>query len=110
MTPGRQRDCTTSPSRDNAMATDPMPLPLDALHQQEVEAGQRFQFGKNWQRFLTVLNEDRINIATQSLRDFLGTETLAGRTFLDVGSGSGLFSLAARRLGAARVHSFDFDP
>lgn len=32
-----------------------------------------------------------------------------GRTFLDAGSGSGLFSLAAARLGASRVHSFDYD-
>src|SRR5262249_43922399 len=35
---------------------------------------------------------------------------LAGRNFLDVGSGSGLFSLAAMSLGAAKVHSFDYDP
>ncbi|HET6585778.1 MAG TPA: class I SAM-dependent methyltransferase, partial [Nannocystaceae bacterium] len=35
-------------------------------------------------------------------------ESLAGRTFLDAGCGSGLFSLAARNLGA-RVRSFDFD-
>jgi 2-polyprenyl-6-hydroxyphenyl methylase/3-demethylubiquinone-9 3-methyltransferase len=43
------------------------------------------------------------------MRDLLGTSSLAGLRFLDAGSGSGLFSLAALRLGA-RVHSFDFDP
>src|SRR5205807_1220787 len=42
------------------------------------------------------------------LKEMLECETLAGKTFLDIGSGSGLFSLAARRLGA-KVHSFDFD-
>ncbi|MEV7003549.1 class I SAM-dependent methyltransferase [Streptomyces sp. NPDC093982] len=34
---------------------------------------------------------------------------MTGRTFLDVGCGSGLFSLAALRMGA-RVRSFDYDP
>jgi 2-polyprenyl-6-hydroxyphenyl methylase/3-demethylubiquinone-9 3-methyltransferase len=38
----------------------------------------------------------------------LEVDHLAGKTFLDIGCGSGLFSLAATRLGAT-VHSFDYD-
>lgn len=70
----------------------------------------RFAFGANWSAFLSVLNEDRIAAAEQSLKTMLDVPSLDGRTFLDVGSGSGLFSLAAVRLGASRVHSFDYDP
>jgi 2-polyprenyl-6-hydroxyphenyl methylase/3-demethylubiquinone-9 3-methyltransferase len=69
----------------------------------------RFEFGANWSRFVQVITPDRIREAEASLRAMLETDSLAGRTFLDIGCGSGLFSLAARRLGA-RVHSFDYDP
>src|SRR5438128_3197581 len=69
---------------------------------------RRFEFGENWTRFLEVLNDVRIQKAEESLKRMLKVSTLQGRTFLDIGSGSGLFSLAARRLGA-RVHSFDYD-
>lgn len=69
----------------------------------------RFQFGKNWDRFLAVLDDERIAEAERSLTDMLEVTDLHGRSFLDVGSGSGLFSLAAKRRGAKRVHSFDYD-
>jgi SAM-dependent methyltransferase len=78
-------------------------------HRNEISAGKRFEFGKNWQRFLETLNDERIEEATKSLREMLELVNLKGKYFLDIGSGSGLFSLAARRLGA-RVRSFDYDP
>ncbi len=77
---------------------------------ERTEANRRFEFGKNWQQFLRSVNEERIERAQNSLCSMLELETLAGKSFLDVGCGSGLFSLAAVRLQAARVHSFDSDP
>lgn len=75
----------------------------------EIRRGERFAFGANWARFLRTLTQDRIQEAETSLLRMLEVPDLRGRTFLDIGCGSGLFSLAARRLGA-RVHGFDFDP
>ena len=69
----------------------------------------RFSFGKNWARFLKDIDEERIIQAQSSLQTMLELDTLRGKKFLDAGSGSGLFSLAARRLGA-EVLSFDCDP
>jgi 2-polyprenyl-6-hydroxyphenyl methylase/3-demethylubiquinone-9 3-methyltransferase len=82
----------------------------DALwHAEEVARGERFEFGKNWSRFLEGIRDDHVVTAESSLKRMLEVDSLAGMSFLDIGSGSGLFSLAARRLGAS-VHSFDYDP
>ncbi|MEX0383604.1 class I SAM-dependent methyltransferase [Spiribacter pallidus] len=73
------------------------------------EEGARFGFGRNWARYLALVDDERIAAAEESLLDMLGRESLEGLRLLDAGSGSGLFSLAARNLGAT-VHSFDYDP
>lgn len=75
----------------------------------EIKTGQRFEFGKNWKAFLTTLTDERIIIAESAIKEMLKVDSLSGKRFLDIGSGSGLSSLAARRLGAT-VHSFDYDP
>lgn len=69
----------------------------------------RFGFGKNWQRFVPEITTQRIERAKESLTSFFNLPDLAGKTFIDIGSGSGLFSYAAFLLGAKRIVSFDYD-
>lgn len=70
---------------------------------------ERFGFGQNWSNYLRLLDEDRIRRARETLQEMIGRADFTGLSFLDIGCGSGLFSLAARQLGA-RVVSMDFDP
>jgi len=70
---------------------------------------ERFGFGENWKSFLDEIDDIRVAEAEKSLQWLLGRDRIDGLSFLDIGSGSGLSSLSARRLGAA-VRSFDYDP
>ncbi len=71
---------------------------------------KHYAFGKNWRSFIDAyLTDERIDEACASLSAFTKLDRLDGKTFLDIGCGSGLFSLAAHRLGAASVVSFDVD-
>lgn len=74
----------------------------------EIEKGERFKFGANWRSFLETLNEDRIKEAEDSISTMLNQNDFSGLKVLDIGSGSGLFSLSFRRMGAI-VTSFDYD-
>ncbi|MFZ1720669.1 MAG: class I SAM-dependent methyltransferase [Candidatus Moraniibacteriota bacterium] len=80
------------------------------LYEKSYKNQKHFSFGKNWQNFLKNLTDKRIEEAEKSLIDFLGgKENITGKTFVDIGCGSGLFSLAAYRLGAKSVMSIDID-
>lgn len=70
-----------------------------------------FSFGKNWTDFVKkYYTAERLEEALKSLKDLSGLEDFKGKTFLDIGSGSGLFSLSAYKMGAEKVISFDVDP
>jgi SAM-dependent methyltransferase len=70
--------------------------------------GARFQFGKNWQSFLSTVSGGSVAHAEQGLRRLFAT--LPSGSFLDIGCGSGLSLLAAHRLGANELTGIDFDP
>jgi 2-polyprenyl-6-hydroxyphenyl methylase/3-demethylubiquinone-9 3-methyltransferase len=74
---------------------------------QKLISEKRFRFGKNWRNFSKQISREKIEMAEVHLKDRFQSESLEGR-FVDIGCGSGLFSLAAMNLGA-KVLAFDYD-
>lgn len=70
----------------------------------------RFDFGENWESYSTLVDESRLQSAVKRLAQMLGMKNLSNKTFLDIGCGSGLHSLAALKMGAAKVLAIDVDP
>jgi 2-polyprenyl-3-methyl-5-hydroxy-6-metoxy-1,4-benzoquinol methylase len=69
---------------------------------------KRFDFGKNWKNFIDGINNQHIENSQKKLLQGLGMSDLKNKSFLDIGSGSGLSSLSAK-ISGARVFSFDYD-
>ncbi|MDX8455986.1 methyltransferase domain-containing protein [Mesorhizobium sp. VK9D] len=67
----------------------------------------RYDFGRNWSELAGRFEDEHLNQACEDLRRLVGD--LEGKTFLDIGCGSGLHSAAALRLGATRVQALDYD-
>jgi 2-polyprenyl-6-hydroxyphenyl methylase/3-demethylubiquinone-9 3-methyltransferase len=69
-----------------------------------------FAFGRNWLDYADKIDEEKISHAMEDLRRLSGQQRLDGKSFLDIGCGSGVHSLAALRLGASSVQGVDIDP
>lgn len=70
-----------------------------------------FNFGRNWKNYVkNVVNEQVINEAKNSLLKYVPEDDInffRDKTFVDIGCGSGLFSISAILLGCRSVISFD---
>src|SRR5262245_34405282 len=73
------------------------------------DARTHFAFGENWASYAELIGDAEIASAEQGLVRLLGLDGIRGRSFIDVGCGSGLHALAAIRLGARRVLAVDID-
>jgi 2-polyprenyl-6-hydroxyphenyl methylase/3-demethylubiquinone-9 3-methyltransferase len=69
-----------------------------------------FSFGKNWRSFVDTVDEYAVERARADIEEWLGADRVAGKTVLDIGSGSGIHSLCYYLMGAKEILSFDVDP
>lgn len=79
------------------------------MDQDLTRAESHFAFGRNWAEYAGKITEAEVREAEAGLLRLMGGERLEGKRFLDIGSGSGLHSLAALRLGAREVLAVDID-
>jgi predicted RNA methylase len=74
------------------------------------DVSTHYEFGANWKDYSEKIDDEAIAQAEQGVLKLISEDDIKGKTFLDIGSGSGLHSLAALRLGAKSVVAVDIDP
>ena len=68
-----------------------------------------FKFGENWKNFSSLIDKERLIEAEKSLIKLTDKKKLTNLSFLDIGCGSGLSSLAALKLNCKKIYSIDQD-
>lgn len=68
----------------------------------------RYGFGKNWKSYLKTLTPEHIQMSRKAICERTGISNFSGLRILDIGSGSGLSSLAFLQMGA-EVIAYDYD-
>lgn len=99
----------TSRAAQEASMTSEMGQSVSHQDVERWDGNKRFRFGENWLRFLETVDVTRVAGSRTAIAAMLDTDSLEGLRVLDLGSGSGLSSLAMREMGADVV-SVDFDP
>jgi 2-polyprenyl-6-hydroxyphenyl methylase/3-demethylubiquinone-9 3-methyltransferase len=74
------------------------------------DVSTHFAFGRNWASYSDIIDDARVAEAERGLVRLLGEDGLAGKSFFDLGCGSGVHAVAAARLGASRIVAIDLDP
>lgn len=74
------------------------------------ESELRYGFGQNWSEFIERhLSEKIVQDSIDHMKKFMRRESLNGLRVLDIGCGSGIHSLAMKKMGAAEIVAFDYD-
>jgi 2-polyprenyl-3-methyl-5-hydroxy-6-metoxy-1,4-benzoquinol methylase len=79
------------------------------VYEKHYQKKNSFSFGKNWDNFLRQLDKNRIEVAKESITEYIPVKSLKGKSVVDIGCGSGLFSLAVYQMGASKIISNDID-
>lgn len=74
-----------------------------------IDVESHFAFGRNWSSFVSELDDAQVERAIRGLGRLVAPDEIEGKSFLDIGCGSGLSMLAALRLGAGTVTGVDID-
>jgi 2-polyprenyl-3-methyl-5-hydroxy-6-metoxy-1,4-benzoquinol methylase len=80
-----------------------------AMNQDLRAATTHFEFGQNWSDYAGRIGPAEIAEAERGILALLPRQKIEGARVLDIGSGSGLHSLAFARLGAGEITALDID-